>query len=445
MDRSFSLLALLFIGVVGAARPQPAVFPVGHETEGLPTSPGPMAVYAPDPAAPLNRLHALLFMAERTPSEIGAALPEERRRGGLTDAAFFSGKWPLAQRRGPEITAEDARVFGGDVRTSPVAGWSPVQAAEARALLADLSTPARAAVAVPNRLARLSLQWDLLQVWWRFERAPGSVDDATLVALARAIQALALPRIELLALPTGLEWMESAGMEVQADRRRPRAPRGLLGGVDSTWVELDRAPAALFQAQRSLQSVRVFVRSTDRATVEQLVAQVPELGAKNQLVTIPRGTEVALLLAMVGVTPDLEPVATGVVSELRLRLAVAEDRLDAESDTSSRDGWSHWVWFFSRANAFVERGAVPLRFVPDTTQSLFLEYGTPKYSVYFAQCALCHRTTNGGNQNPSGVHVLGKHAKPAVLTDSGKRARDAEQQMGPVIETLRKRLAGSGG
>ena len=434
-----AVIGLLGALAIGRAEPRP----VGHDWEGLPATPGPIAAYAPDVKHPLNRLHALMFFAVRTPTEIGASLPAERRRAGKGDAEFFAAKWALINRTGKEITAAgDARLFGGDVRTSPVAKWTDAEAAEVRAILATLSTPETAAKVVAAPLARLSLQWDLLQLWWRFEREQ-SADAATLQAMARAIRALGQSRAELAALPSGLERLEAAQLPESKDRRVPRAPRGLLGGAESPWVEVDRAPAALFSAQRALISARVFLKSSDRATVEALVAQVPVKAAQRELVSIPRGTEAALVLAMIGLTGDLEPVATPVVSELRVRMAVAPDVPDAASDTSTRDGWNQWVWLFSRSAALTQTGGVPLRFVPDTAQSLFLEYGSPKHTTYFAQCALCHRTTNAGNQNPSGVHVLGLYAKPSVLTDPTKRGRDAEKQMAPVIAKLKERLAGS--
>jgi len=192
-----------------------------------------------------------------------------------------------------------------------------------------------------------------------------------------------------------------------------------------------------------LVSARVFVKSTDRATVEALVAQVPLRAAAGKLVEVPRETETVLLLAMMGVTGGLEPVATPVASELRVRMAVAADVLDPAGDTSTRDGWNQWVWLFSREAALAGAGDGPLRFVRDTSQSLFLEYGSPKHTTYYAQCALCHRATNAGNQTPSGVNVLGLNSKPAVLADPTKRWRDAEAQMAPVIAKLRTRLAGA--
>jgi hypothetical protein len=436
-------LATLNVGGLGAsAGAQP--LPLGHDFEGLPATPGPIAAYAADVKHPLNRLHALMFFAVRTPTEIGATLPAERRRDGKSDTEFFTAKWALTNRTEKQITADaDARLFGGDVRTSPVAKWTEAEATEARAILATLATPEAAAKVVAAPLARLSLQWDLLQLWWRFEREQ-SADAATLQAMARAIRALGQARAELAALPSGLAALEAAGWPATKDRHQPHAPRGLLGGADSPWVEVDRVPAALFSAQRALISARVFLKSSDRATVEALVAQVPVKAAQKELVTVPRGTEAALVLAMIGLTGELEPVATPVVSELRVRMAVAPDVLDPASDTSTRDGWNQWVWLFSRSAALTQTGQPPLRFVPDTAQSLFLEYGSPKHTTYFAQCALCHRTTNAGNQKPSGMHVLGLYAKPSVLTDPAKRGRDAEAQMAPVIAKLKARLADGG-
>lgn len=423
----------------GLVHAQP--LPPGHDYEGLPAAPGPMAAYAADVGHPLNRLHALMFFAVRTPTEIGAALPAERRRAGKSDDEFFNAKWALSNRTGKQIVApEDTRLFGGDVRTSPVASWTEEEAAEARAILATMATPEAAARVVPMPLARLSLQWDLLQLWWRFEREKGT-DDTTLRAMARAIRSLGQSRAALAALPSGLEQLEAANVPDTKDRRQPRAPRGLLGGAASPWVEVDRAPAALFDAKRGLIAARVFLKGADRRSMEALVAQVPVKAALKQLVEIPRGTEAALVLTMVGLTGELEAVATPVVSELRMRMAVAPDVLDPGSDTSTRDGWNQWVWLFSRSAAFTQSGKPPFRFVPDSAQSLFLEYGSPKHTTYFSQCALCHRTTNAGNQKPSGLHVLGLYAKPSVLTDPTKRGRDAETQMAPVIAKLKARLA----
>ncbi len=436
----FRILLVLVTWASAWAQP----LPLGHDFEGLPSTPGPIAVYAEDPQHPLNRLHALLFFALRTPTEIGASLPTERRRAGKTDAQFFTAKWVMANRTEKQISAEaDARWFGGDVRTSPVAKWSESEAAETRSILATLSTPEAASRIVATPLARLSLQWDILQVWWRFEREK-SAEVATLEAMALAIRALGQSRAALTGLPSGLEALAVANWPVTRDRRLPYAPQGLMDGALSDWVEVDRVPAALFDAKRALISARVFLKNKDRATMEALVASVSDKAAQKQLVDIPRETEAALVLALIGLTGDLEPVATPVISELRVRKAVALDVLDAAGDTSTRDGWNQWVWLFSRAGALTAQARSPLRFVPDTAQSLFLEYGSPKHTTYFAQCALCHRTTNAGNQKPSGLHVLGLYAKPSVLTDPSKRGRDAETQMAPVIAKLKERLVGAG-
>lgn len=434
--RLFLLSALAVISLVANSVGAAERLPAGHDREGLPATLTPYAAYATDPAHPLNRLHRLLFLTRRVPTEIGAALPAERRRAGLPDREFFNGKWALQNRKqvNPE---QDEAEFGGDVRTSPVERWTETDAAEARTLLALIATSDAAAQQLPSPLARLSLQWDLLQVWWRFERS-NNLDEATLIALAKAIRALGQSRAALTALPSGLkDWK---GAETR-DRRQARVPPNLDRGEAAGWVEVDRVSQSLFQAQRSLVSARVFLRGEDQAALVTMIGRVAPLAAQNQLVEVPRGTETALVLAMVGLTPELEAVATPVVSEVRVRLAVADDRLEPEGDTSTKDGWNNWVWLFSREQ-MTAGAAQPLRFVPDTAQSLFLEYGTPKHTTYFAQCALCHRSTNAGNQNPSGVHALGRYAKPSVLRDPAKRGRDAEREMAPVIAKLRARLAG---
>jgi hypothetical protein len=400
-----------------------------------------LPVYAADPTAPLNRLHSLLFFGQRTPTEIGSTLPAERRRLGQSDTDFFTGKWAFAGRKAKEINAAtDTRLFGGDVRTSPVEKLSAADAAAVRTLLQPLATPAGAAAAMPSSLARLSLQWDLLQLWWRFEQK-GGTDDATLLAFARAIRSLGQPRPALQGLQSGLASLTAQADPANRDRHQPRAPHGLLDGPKSPWVEIDRESAVLFRANRSLCSARVFMKCGDRATAEALVARAAELASSGQLVEIPRETELVLLLSMVGLTADLEPVATQVVSELRLRLAVAEPVLVPTSDTSTRDGWNHWGWTFSRAAHFGANPTAAMRHIPDSHQALFLEYGSPKYTTTFAQCSLCHRATNAGGQNPSGIHVLGKYTKPRVLLDPAKRLRDAEAEMVPVVKKLRERLA----
>lgn len=442
--RALFAAAALAVGTAAACAVPAAnstTYPVGHDHEGLPVASDPLPVYAADPAAPLNRLHALLFFASRTPTEIGATLPAERRQLGQSDTEFFSGKWPFVGRKAKEIDpAKDTRLFGGDVRTSPVEKLSAADAAEVRTLLQPLATPAGAAAAVPSSLARLSLQWDLLQLWWRFEQK-GGADDATMLALARAIRSLGQPRASLQGLPSGLASLTTQADPANRDRHQPRAPHGLLDGPDSPWVEIDRESAVLFRANRSLCSARVFLKCSDRATAQALVARAAALAPSGQLVEIPREAELVLLLSMVGLSAELEPVATPVVSELRLRLAVAEPVLVPTSDTSTRDGWNHWGWTFSRAAHFGGPPTAAMRYIPDSHQALFLEYGTPKYTTTFAQCSLCHRATNAGGQNPAGVHVLGKYAKPRVLLDPAKRLRDAEAEMAPVVKKLRERLA----
>jgi hypothetical protein len=420
------------------ARDEP-LHPVGHDREGLPRSEEPLRVYDAEPSHPLNRLHALLYIAERRPDEVGASLPAERRRAGLDDAAFFQGKWYFGMRKGAEVGAGDLAVFGGDVRVSPVEDLGGNRGARLRELLEGLATREQVA-AVPelaNPLARLLLQWDLLFVWWRVEQS-GAAEPATLVAMARAIRALAQDREVLAGLEPGVDALRAAVRGTATDRGRPYFPAGLMA-EDSAWREVARDEKALFHATRSLRAARIFVRGRDATETERWIT---EAGAATDAASMPDlgpGAEAALVMSLVGLDENLEPCATPVVDELRIRAITGPAELRPDNG-SSRDGLSHWIFLRSRAQSLLG-GAQPFRFVPDTAQSLFLEYGTAKHTTYFAQCALCHRLTNTGGQDPAGVKALGRYAQPRLETEPGARLRLAERQFAPIAAKLRERLA----
>lgn len=416
-------------------------FPVGDDFESLPRTGTPQPVYAPSPDHPLNQLHALLFLADVTPDEVGAALPTERRASGLDDAHFFVGKWPIPQRKGQPT---DHRWFGGDVRTSPLVTLDAEHDAKLVELCTRLDTPEEVA-AVPelaNPLARLLLQWDALQVLVRMDRKDfGS--DAARRALHRVVRALAQSRATLLALPSGFEALRAqfpAGSP--KDRRAPFLDRALLVDPAGPWVEVQRKSTALFDAKNSLRSARAFLSlgpASKHADALALVAAVAAAKTDAELPKLPTGAEVALVLTLVGVDTDGKPVATNVIDEVRVRALVGPEELSATNDTSSRDGWNHWVFARTRRGSLVAPDEGAFRFVPDTAQSLFLEYGTAKHTTYAAQCALCHRATNGGGQAPSGVRMLSRFAEPKSITDPRTRLDQAEGEVGPVLESLARR------
>ena len=437
-----SLLAPLLLAFTPLASAQ-ALHPAGHASEGLPVDAAPRALYAREPEHPLNRLHALLFLAEVLPTEIGASLPDEREREKLSDAEFFSGRWYFRNRKDTEITDKDTRLFGGDVRVSPVFLIDRYRGAQLRELLAlvDTREEVEAMEALRSPLPRVLLQWDVLSVWWRLERAcketgRPAAEPETLAALAQVVRALALPRHVLERLDAGTDALVPTGDGI--DRSLPYVPPGLLDGPRGAWREIARDEKELFHATNQLRAARVFVRAGTPQETDKLVARSAAATDEATTPKLALGTEAALVLSLVVLDDALEPCATNVVDEVRIRRVTGPAELHPDNG-SSRDGLSHWIYLLSRAGAMLGDGP-RFRFVPDTAQGLFLEYGSPKRTTYFAQCALCHRRTNSGGQDPDGIRSLGRYGKPSIEREPATRLRLAERQFAPAVETLRARL-----
>lgn len=435
---SSSLAALLLLASSAAAGD--GFNPPGHVAEGLPADATAVRAYSPDPASPLNELVTRLYQVERVPAEVAAALPGERAALGEDDAAFFKPGWYFRKRPGVEA---DRLVVGGDVRTSPVEGLASQDAARVVELLGLIDSPEKVD-AIPELrppVARLMLQWDLWNALRRLEAAKDA-DPAPLRALAKAVRACGQPEGDLRGLPSGVDGLRSrfAGGR-KDDRRSPYLPDGLLSGdPDSPWVEMDRQSTKLFHGASSYRAARVFVNAGSREASRALVEAAAK-GEGDGPVKVPDGTEAAIVLSLIGLTTDLKPVATPVIDEVRVRALVGPRELDAASDTSSRDGLNIWSYLRTRHGTNVDPGTGPFRFVPDTTQSIFLEYGTAKRTTYAAQCALCHRNTSDGGQVDAGFRSLGKYAKPRVVESPDARLRLAEGEVAGAVAKLKARLA----
>ncbi|MDY3554360.1 hypothetical protein R5W24_003480 [Gemmata sp. JC717] len=420
-----------------APRPSPR-FPVGHALEGLPTSETPGAVYSRDPAHPLNELHTLLFTQDQVPEEIAAVLPAER--ADRRDVDFFVKGWQFGKRKG---TTADRVVFGGDVRVSALTSVGADRRKRLLELLSTVSTAEQVA-AMPELKApvtRILFQWDVVSVWWRLEtsRKWGRGDDTELLtALAKTVRALALPRNELTALPAGTAELtkQFAHHNKPKDGATPYLPPLPFDGPPtSAWVEVDRKAGKLFRGDQALRASRIFLNAGDRASSAGLVTTAAQQAGR---VEVPDGTEVALVLSLVAFDTDLKPVATPVIDEVRVRRLSGPFKLTADNPTSSKDGMDHWVYFRSRAGSAL--GGEAFRFVPDTTQGLFLEYGSAKHTTFAAQCALCHRTDTNTPSLPRGVSVLNPINRPRVADAATNRFRVAEDEMRPVADRLRDRL-----
>lgn len=442
----FGALALLVLcgERLFAQAPSAAVYPVGHTWEGLPTSGKPLPVYHVDKDHPANRLHALLFLEHVVPAEIQSQLPAEMERSGLTAEAFYQPKWYFGKREGTE---EDRKWFGGDVRVSPVREFEGERRAELLKLLKQLVAldPAERKQWFAQPLHQVLMQWDLMSVWWQLEKK-GTDDPELLAAFAKTIQVLALPAKILQELPSGYESLQKhfASDQLPVSTKEFYLPRDLQlvdRSPDSPWVEIARNSSVLFQAHRSLHASRVYLKAGSRSEAEQLVAAVGEVDTKEIAQRLPGDVQTALVQSLVVVDDQLKPVATPVVDEVRVRVVNKPFELTADNKSSSRDGSSHWIYHRTRAGS-VLGSEQPFRFVPDTGQSLFVEYGSLKHATYAAQCALCHRMTNNGGQSPFSIRSLSTHMQPRVA-EPNQRFQLAEAEMSDVVEALKKRLADS--
>lgn len=427
------LLAFLVL-TASASAEEPAPqnrHPAGHELEGLPVAVDRESAYSSDPQALPNRLHRLLFIDEVVPEEIAASLPAERRQEGTADAEFFRKGWYFRKRKGE---AADSHLFGGDVRISPV--LRPDEA-RTRALLAVLEECAtreqvEACTDLREPMARLLLQWDLLTLWWRWERLE-QIDPQLLTALCRSADALALPRSTLDALDSGAASLgKLAGENPARDRCQPFVPTGWIDAAGRfAWPELNRKSTKLFHAENQFRASRVFVDLPEPQLAPILAGGKVDAAAAQQPVTS------ALVLTLMAVSRDGEVVATPVIDEVRIRRSAAGE----DAPSSSRDGSSHWIFFRIRRGEEAESPTGLFRFVPDTAQSLFLEYGSAKHTTYFAQCALCHRLKDAGGQTPWAIRSLAAHAAPRLVATPDERLRQAEGELAEFQARFRARRA----
>lgn len=440
---SAALLAGLFAlatAPIPGAMADDGFYPVGHPAEGLPDPARPATAYGTDPDSPLNELFRRLFIAERVPKEVGAALPEERKSEGTGDAEFYVKGWYFRKRPGTE---RDRLTFGGDVRVSPVEELPAESSARLVSLLGSLDE-AEQVDALPELrtpAARLMLQWDLLNTWSRFEKS-GKASPDVLRALARAIAACGQSPEVLKHLPDGMNELHAqfdGGKAV--DRHHPYLPPSFLAGTPtSPWVEVERRSTVLFHGATSFRTARVFLNAGSVEAGRALVEASASAGKATTLPEVKVGTDVALVLSLVGLTRDLVPVATPVVDEVRIRSLAVPPGLDPTKDTSSSDGLNTWVYFRRRPGSEASPDRPSFRFIPDSAQSLFLEYGTAKRTTFAAQCVLCHRTSFSGGQAAAGIRSLNPFAKPRVIEDPEARFRQAERDIVPTLETLRARL-----
>ncbi len=408
---------------------------------GLPSADQPIAAYADHPQADLNRLHHLLFFQNLIPDEVQSQLPQERAATGVSDQEYYVPRWYFGKRAGEE---SDRRLFGGDVRISPRQDFSATQREELVRLLQAVAAREPLLDELEQQpLAKLMLQWDIASVWWALEKR--DCDDAELLALmARAVAALAQPAAVLADLDSGIDDLLSQfGVDgPHHDTQKPYFPAGfsLADDPHSPWVEVGRNSSALFKADRSLHASRVFLNAGGHRSTVQLIESAAQLDGSQ--VAVPAETETILVQQLIGFDDQLQPVVTPVIDDVRVRSLHGPATLSGDNRTSSRDGSNHWVYYRTRLGS-LRKHVATFRFVPDTDQSLFVEYGSLKHATFAAQCALCHRRTSDGAQAPEAIRSLARHAKPHVAGPTERREL-ALAEMARVTERLRQRLDSAG-
>ncbi len=446
-----SVLISMNTGAISFSRDLPddssGHYPVGHSREGLPESEKPIPTYASDPNHWLNELHSLLFVQSHIPDEIGGVLPEERARLNLSDEEFFNKNWQFNKRPGDQ---SDLKPFGGDVKISAVITVDELRRQKLLSLLSNLETREKVnqVPELTSPMSRLMLQWDILSVWWRFEGSKKWKLEQTpenivlLESMAKAIESLAQPKETLASLPDGKrELLKQFPTQESRGTSEPYLPASLFErGESSGWVEVDRKSSKLFIGRESLRASPTFINAGSKEASVKLVQEAAAMTNDSPMLDVPVGTEVALVLTLVGIDETLSPVAAPVLDEVRIRRISGPFDLSAGNATSSKDGVEHWIYYRSRPGTMLKKDQ-PFRFIADTSQGLFLEYGSAKHTTFAGQCALCHRTNLNFSTHPKGISMLRPHGNPRVVDDPMTRYRLVEDEMSVVSETLKARLS----
>lgn len=438
MIRAAWLILLVVSSLQTPALAQELFWPKGHELEGLPQNEGTQSIYDDDPHSSLNRLHRLLYIANYIPQEIQGELPAERRKSGVDDSEFFRSGWYFQKRKGEPA---DRKTFGGDVRVSPRFEFESSERERLKEILAAIANRSDPSIenSFKNPVLVVLVHWDLLSIWWSLEKA--KIDDEELLEqFALAIERTAIPKAKISILASGLEELQNRfSSELIASTDKPYLPNdfSITNESDNPWVEIGRRSSTLFRADRSLRMARVFLRTGTRESAIDLLEAANGDAARSK--PIPNGTQTVLIQQLVALDDQLQPYVTPLVDEFRVRVMTGPPELRPDNRSSSRDGSSHWIFMRTRYGS-VRSNVDDFRFIPDTSQSLFIEYGTRKHATFAAQCALCHRRTNSGGDFGEGIRSLSKFAKPHVAQGL-ERENLAIQEMEPVTKALLSRLA----
>ncbi|MCR9246704.1 MAG: hypothetical protein NXI31_16850 [bacterium] len=368
--------------------------------------PAQASPYSDDSEHPANRLFRAIYTVELVPTKIGAALASEHG----DDEDFFVPKWYFRTRPG---TAEDRKVYGGDGRQVPRERFSAPEADAVHDALTALDGTVLADLRQRPRLA-VYLQYDLFRLARRLVDAKANPD--LLAPLHAAATRLALPAATL------------RSAELATFELKQITPH-LKDCKASDLVELDRRSTRLFDAGRTglWSELWLTVAARHRLTVSDLIQNV----VADEEFEVPLDTTAVLVQGIVALGDDGNAYATRIVTDVRLQRLTNLQPLARDNPTTTHDGVDLAQWLLPREKVR-KADSKPISFawfdsIPMTRPELFRDYGSLKYTPYFAQCALCHRRTNTPDGNLGGFSVLRRSARPQI-TQPGHRRELAQRQ-----------------
>lgn len=391
--------------------------PADHPDRGLPRADALWPAFDAAPDHPANRVFAAIYLDRCVPAEVATALPREHGE----PATYFAKDWYFGKRKG---TPADERLFGGDGRQMPREGFT---AAQSTALASELSAIDGGVLAGIRKDPRTAvyLQNDLLRLLRRL--IDTDQNQELLAPLLACANRLALPAEELSKLAPVFSLTELAARVPELKPER--------------CVQLDRRSSRLFDAQYSLAWSQVFVQwnGADEAPFAAWLAAGEDKKAVRS--PVPIGTLAVLVQGLVAMDDQGNPHATPVVMDVRVQRLTNRDALSAANPTTTRDGVDFRLWQLPR-QTLRTRGAATtfadFRELDVEDQELFRDYGTRKHTTIAGQCSLCHRRSNGPEEELAGFSVLRSSSKPKPVSAEGDRLRRAEGEFAKFLAEARK-------
>jgi hypothetical protein len=392
-------------------------YPADHADRGLPRAEALWQALDAAPDHPANRVFAAIYLDRCVPAEVATALPREHG----DPATYFAKDWYFGKRKG---TAADERLFGGDGRQMPREGFAEAASAAFASDLASIDGGVLAGIRKDPRMA-VYLQNDLLRL---VRRLLDTEQNPELLAPLLACAAR---------LSFSAEELSRLGPVFALADLAPRVP----GLKPERCVELERRSSRLFDAQYSLAWSKVYVQWSEGDAAQFAAWLAAGEDKKAVRSAVPIGTMAVLVQGLVAMDDQGKPCATPVVTDVRVQRLSNRDPLSLDNKTTTRDGVDFRLWQLPRQTLRTRAAATSFadfRELDTEDQELFRDYGTRKHTTIFGQCSLCHRRSNGPDEELAGFSVLRPSSKPRPVADAGERLRRAEGEFAKFLAEARK-------